>query len=177
VSGSPPFHLRPDYADRELDALDAALRLPPFDPWHLSVIVGSAVLALGAALLAEALGAARPRDGTLVVMMMALIWAGIGFSWLGRLATRRRERLAARIWLRDELAGLRICVGSRGVVARRSSVLVALRWAAVAHVEHRGGLMLLHGGAGTVIALPERLLTPAQRAFVLSRAEPLHDDE
>lgn len=169
------FRIRADYTDTELDALIALHHPAPADPLSLPTILLAAAAALAGAFLAEALGATPPRDGTVALLLFAAVWAGVGLGRLAAWREARRNRALLRDAWRGALAGLTIRVSPQGVVARRADGGVALAWAAVEAAELHQGLLVLHGAAGAVIALPARLLTPAQCLAVMRRAAPLDD--
>lgn len=168
-----PFRVVPDYLDRELDAISRALwarqAYQARPPWGIATILLGAAASLGASFLAVALGSARPRDGTPVLLFMALYWLGVGAEGMRLAWARRRGASTLRDDLRRALRDMILNISERGVAVRQHGTRAFYAWSAINDGELARGLLWLDAEPGHLIAIPDRLLTPEQRAWLLER--------
>ena len=171
------FRVAVDHTDAELDAIMHALwarqqRLAR-PPWGWWTIVLGAAAALAGSFLAQGLGAIRPRDATVLLILLAAYWIGFWAEGARVAWGYRRTQRILREDQRDALrGGTTLLVSMRGVAVRRRNVRAFYAWQAIMDVQTRDGLILLLTEPGHALAIPERLLTPAQRTQVLARADP-----
>ena len=163
-----------DYTDDELDQYNRLMaqrdatgtRPRIWEGWPAFIALGFAV-AIGAALLAVAAGLVTAHSGAnIAVLCFAAYWIGITAPGL---ATRRHRKLAYDNF-RSEWNGARLLATQRGLWFRRDGVRSFISRTAIPRATCSGDLLLLQLSAGQPVALPLRLLTPEQRAFLTTLA-------
>lgn len=170
------FRIVLDYTDSELDASMQQvwarhLRLAR-PPWGLWTIILGSVIALTGTFLAQALGATPPRNATILFIVLAGYWLGFWAEGARAAWAWRRIRQVLRDDQRRAFHGAGLLVSSRGLAVRSRNSRVFHAWRAIVEVEITAGLIMLFTATGDAVAIPERLLTPAQWQQVLAFADP-----
>ena len=168
----PAFRVPITYTDKELDAYERLLTYrqnqaaAPY-PWGAVLAVGF-VLAMIGGFVSIAAEATSPRGGSLVaVLVFGAFWSG---AWTLELFGKRGKRRTARASkdaFRASLQQAAILVTSRGVFTRSVSIRSFYPCSAITTASREDELILLWTRRESAVALPVRLLTPAQQDWLL----------
>lgn len=171
-----------DYTDAEVLAHRAivARAAPPSAPRHLSVgVVGMGFLAaLVFAWLADQAGAIRGNGGAVVAGLSFLgFWLGVWATSIWAWRFNQRQARAMEDQARRQRHGAVCLVSDRGLSVRLPGSRMFFPRSSIARVTAEQGLMLIWPTADIdwqpILAVPLRLLTPAQQAM-LSSCAPQH---
>lgn len=178
-----PFEIVLDFTDDELAQYEAisahrsaARTKPPasiWNSWTGPTVIGC-VCASAAAALAIASGAISAHAGAgVAALSFGTFWAGLWVpGFIGR-RTAEQQRKAAFDEFRAEWNGARILVTSQSLSVHHAGLRSFVSHNAVQATSRETELFLLHLPRGRPIAIPLRLLTPAQqdRLVALSSVE------
>jgi len=168
------FRIALDYTDRDLAICRRIAQRRQRHGAGMALFLamaGTGFLAASfATALADAAGAVRYGGGaTLAALGFAVFWLGCWTPaiWL-KLLTRRQAHRRAEAW-RGRWDGAVFLACPAGVAVRSSSVRLAVAWSAIATASAEQGYIVLQTTLDGVIAIPARLLQPAQQERLLSR--------
>lgn len=171
------FRIDLTYTDQELTAYEAiTLRHQQAQAdrhtWYSwSVLATGALVALIVAIVALVLGVADRNTGGLVaVLVFGGFYLGIWTPSFWERVLRRRTRKTSWAKFRTTWADTTLRVTPAGVRLRSPDSRVTYARAAIERASRDSGLILLWVKAEVPLAIPVRLLTPAQEMILLSMA-------
>ncbi|TCP34323.1 YcxB family protein [Sphingomonas sp. BK235] len=159
------------FAIRRDDLLHAARPRLAARLWRRAAGLALAPCVAAGALLARRAVAApwRVEAGVVIAVLLWLPCALAALPLAYRLLAPRRIRALVA---RQPATALLTTIGwhPRGLVLASPRGTLRLGWDAIVAAEERGGLLLLHRARGTPLFVPLAVLSPRQRAELLSRA-------
>lgn len=175
------FCIALDYTDAELrthQAIIARLATPPTPGYLTPLVVATGfVAALLLAWVADLAGAVRGQGGAIIAGLLFLgfslgIWAPSIWAW----RFNRRHVQAQQALARRQSQGATCVVSGRGLALRLAGARILYPRSTIGGVTLEQGLLLVWPPAGNdpmpILAVPLRLLTPAQRDALASLAPP-----
>jgi hypothetical protein len=168
----PAFRVPITDTDKELDAYERLLTYrqnqttTPY-PWGAVLAIGFVLAMIGGAVSVVAAATSPHGGGLVTVLVFGAFWSG---AWTLELFGRRRKRRAAQAnkdAFRASLQQAAILVTSRGVFTRSVSIRSFYPCSAIKTASREDELILLWTRRESAVALPVRLLTPAQQNWLL----------
>ncbi|HKU94475.1 MAG TPA: hypothetical protein VJR58_04315 [Vineibacter sp.] len=173
------FRIDLTYTDEELSAYEVMTvrhqqaQADRYTWYSWSVLATGAFAALVVAILALALGLADRNTGGLVaVLVFAGFYLGILTPQLWDRVLQRRTRQESWAKFRATWADTTLTVASRGIRLRGPGYRVTYARAAIERTSRDSGFILIWVKAAIPLAIPVRLLTPAQETILLALVRP-----